>query len=98
MCLLLLLLIIFDIQDIVATSDQISWSSSSDIESDSPNVVDSGVEHSAFAALDNVQDDMIEYDSNIDEIVNDVPVFPKRNFFIHHKFDLTVRCNYVEDH
>ena len=69
-----------DIQDIVATSDQISWSSSSDIESDSPNVVDSGVEHSAFAALDNVQDDMIEYDSNIDEIVNDVPVFPNEIF------------------
>ena len=38
-----------DIQDMVATSDQISWSSSSDIESDSPNVVDSGVEHIAHS-------------------------------------------------
>ena len=38
------------------------------------------MEHSAFAALDNVQDDMIEYDSNIDEIVNDVPVFPNEIF------------------
>ena len=32
--------------------------------------------------IDSVHDDMIEYDGNIDEIVNDVPVFPKRNFVV----------------
>ena len=55
-------------------------SASIDIESDSPNVVDSGVEHIAFAALYSVHDDRIEYDGKIDEIVNDVPVFPNELF------------------
>ena len=69
-----------------------------DIESDSSNAVDSGVEYSAIAALDSGDDDRIVCDGKIDESDNDVPVFPKRIFFVHHKFDLTVQCNYVEDH
>ena len=32
--------------------------------------------------IDSVHDDMIEYDGKIDEIVNVVPVFPKRNFVV----------------
>ena len=46
----------------VAASDQLSWSNSNNIESDSLNAVDSGVEYSAFAALDSASND-IELDS-----------------------------------